>query len=41
MPLDAHDSAKPSGFLSEYNSQSNFSQVDLISDLAAESERPY
>jgi len=38
MPLDTHDSAKPSAVLSYPNSLSNFSQLALSPDLAAASE---
>ena len=38
MPLDTHESAKPSGVLGSPNSLSNFSQSALSPDLAAASE---
>ena len=38
MPLDIHESAKPSRVLSHPNSLSNISQLALSSDLAAASE---
>jgi len=38
MPLDTHESAKPSSVPSSLNSLSNFSQLVSSSDLAAASE---
>jgi len=38
MPLDTHESVKPSDVLSSPNSLSNYSQLALCSDLAVESE---
>jgi len=39
MPLDTHESAKPFDILNSVNSLSNFSQLDISSDLTVASER--